>query len=746
MGKPSKMLIITILIPIIAIILVSTSMAVYVEQINKKAVEQTYETLSDSAESQIIALNVAVNGKISLLTSLSRALTSQKNIGREDMTNRLKAVADTGGFTYLTICGKDGRGLVSNNTNIDLSKTPNVINALETGEPSLIKVHESVIDGGEYMLFTVPVICDNERIGAIVGYYNNQELVRLLRSTAFNNNGYSFVCDSEGNFVIEPEKVTSLDTTKNLFHLFASEEYDLDDAAIARMRSDLKKGAGNIISFANRSGARYAVYMPCYLNNWTLVNVIDQNIANKYAEANKKNGIFVMFVVIACSVIVIVYVLIHEKRRISQLREGRKRELLFYTRDSLTGLYNQQGFEAQAEEFLKDQETRGRFYFIDIDIRYFSAFNMLYGTEKGDDALKSLSCYLSDLFSAPSVCARVYADNFLVLTKGENASKVTEQLEQLCKSVSNALEGSAISIGIYEMDKKNMPLREMMDCAKEARENIKKENNTYIGIYNEFLDNKRKEENEYLLRGDRALTNREFVTYYQPKFDAKTEKPAAAEALVRWRAEDGTLIPPAKFIQLFEQNGLIAKLDYYIFQTVAADMANMKQNGMVVLPVAVNFSKVHFKDPDFVEILEATVNRYHISAGMIEIEFTESAFSDDLELIKEVIGNLKDKGFAVSMDDFGSEYSSLKLLKDVPFDVLKIDRNFLAYEDNKKAEQILKSIFTLAKTLGLTTVMEGVETKEQAELVKQLDCDLIQGFYYAKPLPPEEYKKLLLSN
>ena len=243
---------------------------------------------------------------------------------------------------------------------------------------------------------------------------------------------------------------------------------------------------------------------------------------------------------------------------------------------------------------------------------------------------------------------------------------------------------------------------------------------------------------------EKALENREFVFYLQPKYDVQGHHILGAEALVRWIGKDGQVVMPGDFIPIFEKNGFILKLDEYVFESVCQYLADRIQKNLPVVSVSINISRLHFYQPDFIERYGKIKKKYHLPDGLLELEITENILLEDMKKVQEIITKLQNQGFICSVDDFGSGYSSLNSLKDLPFDIIKLDKLFLDNSYNaKRSQEIIKAIIDMAKHIDMKTVAEGVETNEQLDFLKTTDCDMIQGYIFSKPIPVHEFEKQL---
>ena len=242
---------------------------------------------------------------------------------------------------------------------------------------------------------------------------------------------------------------------------------------------------------------------------------------------------------------------------------------------------------------------------------------------------------------------------------------------------------------------------------------------------------------------DAALAEQQFIVYFQPKYQLKKMAPYGAEALVRWKKPSGEIVLPNEFIPIFERNGFITKLDYYVWEKVCQFIDSELSQGRNPAPISVNVSRVNLYNPDFMDSLIDLIHRYHIPPHYLNLELTESVFSEDAELIQRAVNYLHDAGFTILMDDFGSGYSSLNILKDVDLDVLKIDMKFFSKGNTaEKGAKIIEAVIRMAESLDMMVIAEGVEEKHQVDFLNDLGCDYIQGYYFGRPMSQDQYEKL----
>ena len=424
-------------------------------------------------------------------------------------------------------------------------------------------------------------------------------------------------------------------------------------------------------------------------------------------------------------------------------------EKLAYT-DALTGMWNFNKFKIVAEDLLESLEEDSPHYaMICFDIKKFRYINDTFGFEVGDEILLHIANYLKKTLRKQMIFTRMSADKFLVLLSYEKVEHVLATVNlsieemQYFVSAKTGRYKLIFNAGIYLIHKEDsLALNAIVDKADIARSKAHCGHDSNFVFYNETFRQKLMKEKEIEDLVDYALEYKEFVVYYQPKIDLLTGKIKGAEALVRWISPIKGFMSPAEFIPLFEKNGFIAKLDFYVFERVFSDLRKWLDEGKKIVPISINLSRVHLSDGSFIEKLEKLLKQYHIDPKIVEIELTESVFMENISSIIEVMHQLKKIGFLISIDDFGSGYSSLRLLRDLPVDYLKLDKEFLDNGDSSIREQIIiMNVIRMAKTLGIKVVSEGVETATQATFLKSCACDLVQGFYYARPMPLEDFEK-----
>lgn len=376
--------------------------------------------------------------------------------------------------------------------------------------------------------------------------------------------------------------------------------------------------------------------------------------------------------------------------------------------------------------------------FIQFDIRKFKIINDLYGEKFGDEILDFIRKQLKQTCNEKQFFVNLRSDVFMVVTEYDREEEL-EKFIQLLDAKIRCFKEVKLQLvyGVYTVEDKSMELRQMEDRAAMARKAAKNNILTNILFYREqfkerLYNRKFIEENMQT-----AIWEEQFMMYLQPKYSIARNEIIGAEALVRWRHPGRGMIYPDQFIPIIEENGFIKKVDYYIWEKACAFIRRCKDSGVCTCPVSVNVSRMHLQDDECVRVLDDLIESYHIPKNQLELEITETA--NDQQISRKAF-ELKGEGFTLLMDDFGSGYSSLSILLETPFDVIKLDKKFIEnMMVSDKGKLILEQVISMAERLELGIIAEGVETKEQVELLQRIGCDQVQGYYFSKPMTEEEF-------
>lgn len=416
-------------------------------------------------------------------------------------------------------------------------------------------------------------------------------------------------------------------------------------------------------------------------------------------------------------------------------------------RDDLTGLYTRRAFLDLAAELIAAHEP-GYYVLSCFDIDNFKVVNDQHGNKVGDRVLRHVANAFRDGFTpGGGLCCRVASDHFAVLyprVMMDNGQ--ADRIRQAAATLKGSVGSITISAGRYVVDDKTLPVSAMYDRATLAQATVKGRYDKRVAQYTEAMRQRLLREQEIVNAMKGALENHEYEVWFQPQYNHATGALIGAEALVRWRWPGRGLVSPGEFIPVFERNGFIYELDQYVWETACQCLRKWLDEGRRPLPVSVNISRYDLFSPDLVATINRLIKRYRLPVDLLRLEITESAFAQSADQLIAVAGQLIADGFTVEIDDFGSGYSSLNALKDVPANIIKLDMRFLEGSRNTaRGGSILESIVRMAKWLGMPVIAEGVESLEQADYLRSIGCLYIQGYLYAKPMPVEEYEALAQS-
>lgn len=429
----------------------------------------------------------------------------------------------------------------------------------------------------------------------------------------------------------------------------------------------------------------------------------------------------------------------------TQMYESWEQEKYKASHDSLTGLLNRDQFYEDVHDMVnKYHDTT--FYLICSNIKDFKFINEIFGMEKGNQVLIKQAKLMASNPSERTICARLMNDRFaLCLPREEfDEKRVADSIKELQREFSGNSFHLHTYMGVYEIRDRDEAVSIMVDKANIAADTIKNNYDCCVAYYDEHLLEISIEQRRLLGEFEPALQNDEFVMYLQPQ--VKRDGAAkGAEALVRWVHPSRGILTPYAFIDILENAGLIYKLDLYIWEKAAQKLAEWKEKGYGSYHISVNISTKDFYIIDIYETFTGLINKYGIAASNLHLEITETTLMTDFEKNMNIIHKLQGVGFRVEIDDFGSGYSSLNMLKDISADVLKIDMGFLRKSENEvKGQDILESIITLAGKIGMDVITEGVETKKQLDMLTMMGCHEFQGYYFSKPVPVSEFEEKYL--
>lgn len=429
---------------------------------------------------------------------------------------------------------------------------------------------------------------------------------------------------------------------------------------------------------------------------------------------------------------------------ISERKDDRK------TYDVVTGLLRLEGFKKLVKQHLAEADEEKSYAFFCTEIINFEKINNLYGFQKTDELLALFAKMIIDNGQNVVFCCHSVADHFIFFIRYRDENELRDVLNYLQLDFENQISSQyeevflKLRIGVYLVTNFNEPVEDMVEYANVARRKAQVSDQLNVVYYDAEVYQNMQKTHKIERQMKKALEKKEFKAFLQPKFDLDSGEIVGAEALVRWIRDDGTMIYPDEFIPVFEENGFIVELDFYILGEVCRMIKKRIKQQKECVPISINQSRVLLQNRDYVSRVASVLAKYDVSPCLIELELTERIFRNNLKELASVMGELKEIGISWSIDDFGTGYSSLNLLKDLPVDIIKIDKSFLdETESSETSKIIIRKTVELTQELDMTVVCEGVETEDQADYLRGIRCDVAQGYLYARPMPMNDFETML---
>lgn len=710
----------------------------YISYIKDLVYKNVYTNISELSEQTAIQLELAISEQKNFVHIMVDSINRGYFKTTEEIFDRFKNDLDNYNFTRLVILDKRGNGKTSDGYTV--TNYTNIEEFFAQEEVYLSDNRPSTVSNYQVNIYSKTFSFKGEE-KVLMATIRTEDYKTILLRRLFGKGG-TYLVNNDGTVLID-----SFDNIKGdnvNFYDYVKESYDLTDKKELQKIYDMAKGIKEkkIGTFDIRVGNEtyFIHYEKVGINDWYVITTAsDDTIARELIW-------LVVISLILCLLISFTIICISIYINVSNQKKNKKLYKVAYI-DSVTELGNETYFKEKGADYLQSEANKNK-YIVSIDINKFKALNNIYGYEFCNNILKELGEKLEKTLPEDNISCRISNDIFASLFSYQK--NINDLLDKVFNNVSILnVNGTNIhvnlAIGAYKITDEDIDINKVLDKAYMARAQIKGLYNNNYYIYDEKLENEMLKEQKIESCMEDALKNNEFEVVYQPKILVNNEKIVGAEALVRWN-KDGQTISPGDFIPLFEKNKFIIKLDLYVFEQACKDIASWNEKYDFVPTVSINVSKEHFNNEDFIKEYVRITDKYKIDRSKIDLEITESATVDQNIDILKVLNTIKENGFIISLDDFGTGYSSLSMLQTMPIDIIKIDKVFIRQADYKSDKNIINYIMLIAEHLGAKTILEGVETKEQVEFTRKIGCDIIQGYYYSKPLSKNEFEDYFNKN
>lgn len=668
----------------------------------------TYMSEISAANSYLIGNQI--NDALKYLGVLSRTFNQMEQQAVERL---MKQIVEDTEFEGMGILWQDGAGISQGCDPSPLQKLPTFQKAMDEKQATAAPYMDS--ERQMHFCYLIPFQKEQES-GVLYAAIPGDLLLRHTADFDISKTGFFCIFDSNGNVAGKlPNQITA--------------EQCLPQSLLIT----------DDVHFATIAGQDYCILVQSFnQGDWSILTAVHKDfLYQRYRN---------LLLSAASNLCIILLVFLAVNGYIFWIRRKTRKQLnrLAYC-DTLTGGANQNAMRRFLEQ-KQQKENHLSGAFVSIDVQDFKGINELYGYNAGDKLLMTMyQCMKADIKEG-EFCARNSVDRFLLLWNPCTQKEIQDRADTMCNRITELFHRDypgaqvVLCMGIYLVDGKEDDYTVCVNRADYALKQAKSSKDTPIQLYSDASHRQMMWEKSVESKMEQALADEEFKLYLQPKVTLQDGHTRAAEALVRWDSQEWGFLTPDRFIPLFEQNGFLEQLDLYMFRKVCQWIAKRNVEEMIPVCVSVNLSRAYLFRPGLSGRLLDIATQEGGNPSMIELEITESTGNGMHDELEKVIGQLHEAGFSVSLDDFGSGYSSLSLLTSLSIDTMKLDRSFLQNFHEQRGKLVIEEIIHLAHTLNITTVMEGVETEEQVSFLQKAGCDMIQGYYFAKPLLPDDFE------
>ena len=611
-----------------------------------------------------------------------------------------------------------------------------------------------------FILYSSPCYYSNGLLKGIVFTVSSPDLYRETFSLPiFEKDVNVFFILDKNNVMVPTEIEKRYGAFPKIKEMFIREDVR-NKEVFDRLTANIEANQDGMFTLRLEKRKIHCIYQPLkdtqYFIGVTIRNeAVTQGVLNLL-----KTGQEVLFVIGILSIILVVLLVLSNHSEKQGLR------YLAY-HDMITGHRNFSSFTQDFRTVISSRKD-ANYVLIHFDVDKFKVFNEHYGYKIGNQLLGYISSVLKHALHDNEIFSRLNGDYFVILMHYQNEDELILRLKEIKNDIEDYKNKSdyrydiAVRMGICKIDSKSIEIicseksqsvniishvNQFIDKASLARQSIKSMPlEMFYTFYQERMIERILHEKEIESEMYEALNHGDFVFYLQPKYSLKTQTIAGAEALVRWIHPGKGLIPPDSFIPLFERNGFVTEVDFSMLEQVCQTLREWIDKEYPVVPISINLSRQHLQKEETLSKISQIVNKYNIPVNLLEFELTESAMFEKMVFLADFGQKLRKSGFSISIDDFGSGYSSLNMLKDVEVDVLKLDKAFFENENQERGNQVISKFIELSKSLHMKVVSEGVETKEQVDFLTEVGCDMVQGYYFARPMPVNEFEEKYLKN
>ncbi len=733
-----KRLIITVLFSLFLFVLLACTDT----YITSRLENQLFDTLKDISAQNALLIQSKIADRFDLLTGIAKTFSGDKAINYVDAYTQTNPLSNMLNFRELGLATPNGIAYMSSNTVFNIKHRTYFQKSIQ-GENYVSEPLIDMRDQTDINVYSVPIYDSSNNVKAVLfAMHDAADFQDCLRVPCFEGKGYTYIINSYGDIITDSPLVSvSADAMTNISDfIFLAPQNEI---AVSTMLDNMKNNVAGPIQYTLESD-RHAYMTSLNINDWWLVTAVPSSVLKQRIASLTTviHAIGVIFFIV--SVIIMFYMLLRHQRNQKYLQH------IAYV-DSFTGLHNKP-YLTEHFKSLCSKHTSKQTALVVYNIRKFKSVNEIYGTQVGNKILQKFAEIVQkNIDTTCEVAIRDHADEFAVLYYYNTVDRLQQRIQRLIESskyieCNNNQIQLNLAVGVYTIHNTNDSFEKIYHCANIAAKKNKQITAGQVTYYSEELSEieaQRKLSEDAIRTG---IQNKEFKAWLQPKYNCITKEIIGCEALARWYKPDGSVLTPFHFVPLSEELGIISEIDELIFEDVCRNLSQWLKQGLPCVPVSVNLSRAYLGNPNYLDHLQEIIQRYDIPNKYIHLEITESAIIDNEHLLNQMIEKMHKLGFKVLLDDFGVGYSSLTSINSLNFDVLKIDKSFVDSIGTQTGDCIVQYTIALGQNLGMEIVAEGVETQAQYEFLKQHGCQIIQGYYFSKPLSREDFIQLLCSS
>lgn len=702
--------------------------AVYIHILETDLRQSTKEYLGEMSLQSATIIENSIQDNMMTLTSIADLLDT-KEIYNNEIFTTLNTISNRNTFKRIGIIDLEGKARSSDGKDFYAGDRNYYHNALQ-GYNSISSLLIDRTDNRHIHVYAVPIEDKGSIIAVLFATNNVEDLADHLSTTTFQNQGYSLICDAEGNTVIPSGHDSVNNDIKNITEFTFEDDFSVDQ---------LKTVQSSTITCSNNGTEYYLSYNHLSVNDWLVLTIVPTSVVDGQLQHFTSVAIITwgLISLICTGLVVLVYY---------NRRKNKEQLLTFAYKDSLTNYDNLNKCISRCQNI----KNLSQYSIIDLDITDFRWFNEINGKDIGDALLCCIMEVLVESVRDDEFCARHQSDHFVLVIKSQDFTFIQEYLLTIMNTIRERFallyttSQYSFRAGICYFQSNQDDIIKYLEKARYTKKNSSQSSKDTIILYSGDMYKEELAEMKLLEDFGMGLKNHQFKVYLQPKVKLADESIYHVEALVRWKHPIHGLVSPSSFIPVLERKGLLEPLDMYVFNCVLQQLEKWNQQGYPVV-VSINASRTYIFNKGYIENIKNMMAKYQVSPNQIEIEITETVLLNHKTQFIAIVKELKELGLRIALDDFGSDYSSLNMLKDIPIDVIKLDREFFSenIDNEKRGRIIVGELISLSKKLQITTVAEGIETRQQSEYLNSVGCDYIQGYYYYRPMPIDDFTELL---